>query len=199
MYVPRPHTVDDDEQLRALVTDSHLGTLITSSADGTPQATVLPVLWRDDLVIAHLAVANEHWRTIVDGSPGLVLVTGRDAYVSPSWYASKTEHGRVVPTWNYSAVELRGSVHVHRDPEWLRWAVGELTDHHESSRSGWQVDDAPAEYVDQQLRAIVGVELRVTSTTGKAKWSQNKDEADRDGVRAGLSAEGRSDEAGLIP
>ena len=160
--------------------------------DGLPDATFLPVLWEGDRLVGHLARANAHWRRIVDGSPALAIVTGPDAYVSPGWYATKAEHGKVVPTWNYSVVHLRGSVVVHDDAEWVRSLVTRLTDRHESSRSTpWAVSDAPSDYIDKNLRPIVGVEVVVTSVEAKAKLSQNRSEEDRAGVAAGLTADGR--------
>lgn len=195
VYVPHKFTMPADDQLaevRALVTAAHVAQLVTVGSDGVPDATLLPILWEGDEVIAHLARANPHWQRVVDGSPGLLVVSGPDAYVSPRWYASKREHGRVVPTWNYSAVHLSGPVRVHDDPQWLRTAVTRLTDHHEERSSGdaepWTVGDAPVRYVDRQLRAIVGVSMRVTDVQAKAKLSQNRSEADRAGVVAGLRA-----------
>jgi len=136
VYVPRHFAVEDLEEIRGLVRDVHVGQLVTVGADGVPNASLLPGLWEGDEVVVHLARANEHWRRIVDGAPGLVVVTGPDAYITPRWYASKREHGRVVPTWNYSAVHLSGPVTVHDDPEWLRLAVTRLTDHHEGRTAG---------------------------------------------------------------
>ena len=132
--------------------------------------TLLPVIWDDDRLVFHLARANPHWRSIEAGSPALAVVTGAEAYVSPAWYASKAEHGRVVPTWNYSAVEFRGRVEVHDDPAWLREAVTRLTDLHERARAEpWSVADAPAAYVEKQLRAIVGVELAIEHGRGQGQ------------------------------
>ena len=128
--------------------------------------------------------------------PALAIVTDAEAYVSPGWYATKAEHGRVVPTWNYSAVQLTGRVRRIEDPDWLRSAVTLLTEQHESSRAEpWAVTDAPATYVDKQLRAIVGLELTIERVEGKAKLSQNRSEEDRAGVMAGLRAEGGGREA----
>jgi transcriptional regulator len=178
------------------------GRLVTVGPDGRPDATLLPVLVSGSTVRAHLARANDHWRRIAPGSPGLLVVSGADAYVSPGWYASKQEHGRVVPTWNYSEVQLRGSVTVHDDPDWVLDVVTGLTERHESGREQpWAVTDAPPAYVRGQLRAIVGVELvvdhasgvgreSVEGIAGKAKLSQNRSDADRRGVIAGLRAEG---------
>jgi len=149
-------------------------------------------------VLLHLAVANPHWRTIADGSPALLVVTGPEAYVSPTFYASKAEHGRVVPTWNYSAVHLTGRLTVHTDPAWLRAQVGLLTDTMEAGRpEPWAVEDAPASYVEQMLKAIIGLELAIERIEGKAKLSQNRDEEDRTGVISGLRATGVSRDAAV--
>jgi transcriptional regulator len=187
LYVPRFNVMPADEARRfvASVGTAHL---VTVAGDGTPDATFLPVLWREHTLVGHMARANAHWRRIEDGAPGLAVVTGPDAYVSPSFYASKVEHGRVVPTWNYSTVHLRGLVRVVDDPVWLRGLVEELTDAHERGRAEpWSVDDAPATYVAKQLRAIIGVEMTVESVEAKAKLSQNRSAEDRAGVVAGLA------------
>ncbi len=191
MYVPHFNALDDAEEIRALVAAVGSAQLVTVGPDGYPLSTLLPVIWDDERLVFHLARANAHWRAIEPGSPGLAVVTGPEAYVSPAWYASKDEHGRVVPTWNYSAVQLRGRVTVHDDAGWLREAVTRLTDLHESERpEPWSVADAPASYVEKQLRAIVGVELVIESVEAKAKLSQNKSEEDRAGVVDGLRHEG---------
>ena len=182
MYVPHFNRMPEDE-VRGFVAAVGAGQLITVGQDGLPDATFLPVLWRGDRVLAHMARANHHWRRIVDGASALVVVSGPDAYVSPGWYATKREHGKVVPTWNYSAVHLRGTVRVVDDAAWLRSQVSALTDHHEQNREEpWAVTDAPEKYVAGQLRAIVGVELRVTGVEAKAKLSQNRSQEDRAGV-----------------
>jgi transcriptional regulator len=196
MYVPHFNRIDDLDAAREFVAAASVGTLITTGADGAPDVTLLPIMWHGDRVIAHFARANEHWKRIADGAPGLFVVYGPDAYVTPSWYAAKAEHGKVVPTWNYSAVQLRGAVTVHDDVEWLRDAVTALTDTHETPRDDpWAVTDAPEKYVTGQLRAIVGVEMAVELVDAKAKWSQNRSDADREGVVAGFAAEGRADAA----
>jgi transcriptional regulator len=186
LYVPRFNAVEDEGAVRDLVATVGTAHLVTVAADGTPDATFLPVLWRGDRLVGHLARANPHWRAI-SGRAGLAIVHGPDAYVSPSFYAAKREHGRVVPTWNYSTVHLRGPVRVVEDPAWLRELVGALTDHHEAARpEPWAVEDAPEQYVAKNLRAIVGVELVVESVEAKAKLSQNRSQEDRAGVVAGL-------------
>ena len=123
---------------------------------------------------------------------------GPQAYISPSWYESKARHGRVVPTWNYEAVHLTGAVTFHQDPEWLRGFVTRLTRRHEGGREHpWAVTDAPPEYIDGQLRAIVGVELTITEVAAKQKLSQNRSELDRQGVVAGLRREPGSGPAAI--
>lgn len=192
MYTPKFNRVDDEAEIRRFVTAGGSGTLITVGPDGAPDATLLPILWDGDRVHAHMAAGNQHWRRIADGGPALVVVTGPDVYVSPSWYATKAEHGKVVPTWNYSAVHLSGPITVIRDETWLRHQIERLTDTHESTRSGWQVGDAPDTYIDGLIRAIVGVEILVERVEGKAKLSQNRSEEDQSGVITGLRSESTS-------
>jgi transcriptional regulator len=185
MYTPASMEIDEIGA-RSLVDAVGSGWLVTVGADDAPVGTLLPILWRGDRVVAHLAKANPHWRDL-DGARALLIVGGREVYVSPSWYPSKAEHGRVVPTWNYLAVHLTGTVTVHHDPAWLRGMVTDLTERHEGERAEpWAVDDAPTEYLNAMLQAIVGVELAVERVEGKAKLSQNRPEPDQLGVIAGL-------------
>ena len=191
MYVPHFNALEDEAEIRALVAAVGTADLVTVGSDGFPVSTLLPVLWEGDRLVMHLARANPQWRGVADDAPALAVVTGPGAYVSPAWYPSKDEHGRVVPTWNYSQVHLTGRLTVHHDPVWLLDAVTRLTDRHEEHRADrWSVDDAPAPYVQKQLKAIVGLELAVERVEAKAKLSQNRSEADRAGVVAGLQAEG---------
>jgi transcriptional regulator len=197
MYTP-PFNAMDEAELRSLVDAVGSAELITVGNDGFPVATRLPVLWQEDRLVLHMAYANPHWRSITDGAPALAVVTGPEAYISPTWYAAKAEHGRVVPTWNYSAVHFAGLLTVHRDPEWLRTAVSSLTDLHEQRRPvPWAVTDAPAPYIAQQLKAIVGLEMAIRTTEGKAKRSQNRSDEDRAGVVAGLREHGGARESAL--
>ena len=197
LYVPRFNVMDADD-VRPFVEAVATAQLVTVGDDGVPDATFLPVLWEGDRLVGHLARANAHWRRIVAGSPALAIVAGRDTYVSPSWYATKAEHGKVVPTWNYSVVHLRGRIVVHDDPAWVRALVTRLTDRHESSRDEpWAVTDAPSDYIEKNLRPIVGVELVVESVEAKAKLSQNRSDEDRTGVARGLAADG-VDPSGLV-
>ncbi|MFL6159397.1 MAG: FMN-binding negative transcriptional regulator [Marmoricola sp.] len=196
MYVPAFNAVGDEAEIRAMVRAVGAAELISTGADGYPLATLLPVVWEDDRVIAHFARANPHWEAITDDAPVLLVCTGPQAYVSPSWYAAKAEHGRVVPTWNYSSVHLTGRARIHDDPDWVRTAVTALTDLHEGGRADrWQVTDAPGAFVDGQLRGIVGIEVQLERVEGKAKLSQNRSEADRRGVVEGLSGEQGPDAA----
>ena len=138
----------------------------------------------------HVARNNEQWRREpIDEA--LVVVHGPDAYITPNWYASKAEHGRVVPTWNYLTAHVYGELRTHDDPAWLDALVRRLTDLHESREPApWSVDDAPAAFVGGQLRAIVGVEVVISRIEAKVKMSQNRPAEDVDGVVAGLEARG---------
>jgi transcriptional regulator len=198
VYVPRHFAVTDLTQVAEFVDAAQSATLVTF--DGTrPVATLLPVIWERPAVLAdgawgrllgHIAIANDQWRTAAPGAQALAIVTGPQAYISPSWYESKARHGRVVPTWNYEVVHLAGDVTFHQDTEWLRDLVTRLTSRHEGGRAHpWSVSDAPPEYVNGQLRAIVGVELTISSVEAKQKLSQNRSELDRAGVVAGLRDE----------
>ena len=186
MYVPHFNAVDE-ATARTMVEAYAAGELITTGDDGYPLATLLPVLWEGERVVMHMARANQHWKQIAPETPALLVVGGPQAYISPSWYAAKAEHGKVVPTWNYTSVHLTGRASIVDDPEWAREAVTRLTDRHEGERADrWQVTDAPAAYIDTMLKGVVGVELCVERVEGKAKLSQNRSEADREGVIAGL-------------
>lgn len=190
MYVPVFNALDDEPQVRALVAAAGSAELVTVGPDGYPLSTLLPVVWDGDRLVMHLARANPQWRSIGEDAPALAVVTGPQTYVSPTWYPSKAEHGRMVPTWNYSAVHLTGRASVRTDPAWLLEAVTLLTDQHEAGRADrWHVADAPAGFVEKQLRAVVGVELRIERVEAKAKLSQNRTETDRAGVVAGLEAQ----------
>jgi transcriptional regulator len=191
MYVPA-HFAATDADVHALLGSAGAVDLITAGPDGLV-ATLLPMLWDPDagehgVLLGHVARNNPHWRL---AGPSLVIARGPDAYISPSWYASKDEHGRVVPTWNYLSVHLQGRLVVHDDPEWLRALVTRLTEMHEAGQDRpWSVADAPAAFINGQLRAIVGLEFVVENLQAKAKLSQNRPEADQDGVIAALPARG---------
>jgi transcriptional regulator len=176
--------------MHALMRNHRLATLVTVN-DGVPQANHLPLLIDPEPAPAgtlrgHVARANPVWRE-ADGREVLVIFQGPQAYVTPSWYPSKRETGQVVPTWNYAVVHAYGRLVVHDDREWLRTLVTRLTDQQEAGRQQpWRVDDAPPDYVDRMLGAIVGIEIPVSRLAGKWKVSQNRSEADRSGVAEGL-------------
>jgi transcriptional regulator len=193
MYRPAAFDVADRDELFDLIELAAFGHLVTM-AQGGFDATGLPfVVDRDSgpagRLRGHVARANTQWRSI-DGVAALVLFPITDGYVSPSTYPSKAEHGKVVPTWNYEVVHVHGRVQIHDDHEWLRAIVTDLTDRHEAARSvesPWAVTDAPGDFIDKQLKAIVGIEVQIESVEGKRKLSQNRSEADRVGAAAALA------------
>jgi transcriptional regulator len=141
-------------------------------------------------LLGHLALANPQWRSVGPDTVALAIVHGPQAYVSPSWYPSTARHGKMVPTWNYVSVHFTGPLTVHRDAEWKRDIVTRLTARHEAGRpSPWHVTDAPAEFIDSQLKAIVGVEMTIVTVEAKEKLSQNRNPEDRAGALAGLRGE----------
>lgn len=185
MYVPSHFAMTAEEQ-EALLRSITAADLITPTADGL-MATFLPLLHREGALVGHVARNNPHWSVAPNGE-SLVIVRGPDAYVSPGWYPSKREHGRVVPTWNYVTAHVYGRLLVHDDVEWLRSLVTRLTDRFEADLAEpWAVTDAPPEFIDGQLRAIVGLELQITRVEAKAKLSQNRPAADQEAVRAALA------------
>ena len=198
MYLPRHFAQTDLAQIASFVDSAQAADLVTF--DGTkPVATLLPVIWDrpDDVapgnygrLLGHIAIANEQWRTATPAAQALAIVHGPQAYISPAWYEAKARHGRVVPTWNYEAVHLTGTVVFRQDGQWLRDLVTRLTRLHEAGRERpWAVTDAPPDYIDGQLAGIVGVELTVTTVEAKQKLSQNRSELDRTRVIAGLRTE----------
>ena len=201
MYVPA-HFAAQDAEVRELLTHPGAADLVTATASGLT-ATLLPFVYDPTVgehgaLLGHLARNNDQWREQVIGE-ALVIVRGPDAYVSPSWYASKAEHGRVVPTWNYVTAHVYGRLVVHDDPDWVEALVRRLTDRHEAGNPRpWSVDDAPASFVAGQLRAIVGVELVISRVQAKAKLSQNRPAADVDGVIEGLDARGDTTTADAV-
>jgi transcriptional regulator len=200
MYIPASFA-PDEETVTRLLREHGAADLITVTGDGLA-ATMLPFVYvpppgggghgapgGHGALHGHLARNNPQWRLPARGE-SLVIIRGPDAYITPSWYASKAAHGRVVPTWNYVTAHVYGTLVVHDDPAWTEDLVRRLTAKHESGRERpWSVDDAPRGYLEGQLRAIVGVELLITRIEAKAKLSQNRPAADIDGVIAGLRDE----------
>jgi len=187
MYQPEHFKEERPEVLHELIRSHPFGLLISNSADGL-LANGLPFLLdaERNILKAHFARANPHWRGL-DGQQVLIVFQGPQAYISPSLYATKKDTGKVVPTWNYVMVQVRGLAKVHDDVEWLASQVTALTNTHEMKRKEpWAVSDAPESYIQSQLRGIVGVEIEITSINGKWKMSQNRPEADKRGVADGL-------------
>lgn len=192
MYNPSAFTDDDLPRLQDVIEQTRLAILVTHGASGL-NASHLPLLLNRTAgpcgtLEGHLARANDQWRDLADGAPALVIFAGADAYVSPSFYPSKAEHGKVVPTWNYVAVHAHGQAQVFHEPEPLLAVVSALTSRQEGAREQpWAVGDAPADYIDAMLKAIVGVRLPIERLEGKRKLSQNRAQPDIDGVRTGLA------------
>jgi transcriptional regulator len=191
MYVPGHFEETRGEVLRRLIGERPLGTLVTFGAAGLDANHVPFELDPEPAPLGtlrgHLARGNPQWRGFSPDVEALVVFHGPDAYVSPALYPSKRETGKVVPTWNYVVVHARGPLRIVEDPEWLRALVGRLTDRHERARPDpWKVSDAPPDFVDKMLRAIVGLEIPLRGLEGKWKLSQNRPLADRRGVAEGL-------------
>ena len=192
MYLPTAFRQDDLAELHAQILANPFALLASADSEGV-QASHLPLLLAPEegelgTLYGHFARANPHWRTL-QGTEALAVFSGPDAYISPSWYATKAEHGKVVPTWNYIAVHARGPVQLIEEPERLLQIVSRLTDRHEATRAQpWAVSDAPRDYLDNMLRAIVGFAVPIRRLEGKWKLSQNRSAADRAGVRDGLLA-----------
>ena len=206
MYTPTFFKEDDLQKIADLVRDFPLGLVISSKiaaskevvfeselANGAcPLASPLPFFFINDgaqpVLRSHMAKANPHWEQLALIEECLVVFQGENNYVTPSWYPSKEEHHRVVPTWNYEMVQMRGKPVLHESPEWLYKQVSHATNMLENDRiQPWQVTDAPEPFVDAQLRGIVGLEVIVTDIQGKWKMSQNKNVNDFEGVKRGLS------------
>ncbi len=207
MYIPA-HFAADRAAVHELLARHGAADLITQTTDGL-LATMLPFAYdpaagEHGTLYGHVARNNDQWRKPALGE-SLAIVRGPDAYVSPSWYAAKAEHGRVVPTWNYVTAHVYGRLVVHDDPVWVEDVVRRLTAKHEAARlqapgqrMPWSVDDAPRAFIEGQLRAIVGLELQITRIEAKAKLSQNRPVADVAGVVAGLSARGDDRSAAAV-
>ncbi|MDZ4337321.1 MAG: FMN-binding negative transcriptional regulator [Pseudomonas sp.] len=193
MYTPTAFRQDDLATLHQQMRATRLPTLVSHGSQGL-LASHLPLLLAPDegeygTLYGHFARANPQWRDLAEGSPALVIFQGAEAYISPSWYAAKAEHGKVVPTWNYISVQAHGRAEVFDDAERLLQLVSRLSTLHEAERpQPWAVSDAPREYIDSMLRAIVGFALPIERLEGKWKLGQNRSQADQTGVREILHA-----------
>lgn len=197
MYLPAHFEQQDAGALHWLMRTRPLATLVTQSAQGI-DANHIPLLLVTDgdglLLRGHVARANPLCQDLASGAAALAIFHGPEQYITPSWYASKAADGRVVPTWNYAVVHARGPLTLVSDIAWLRALLEAQTQSQEMALpKPWQVGDAPADYLDKMMAAIVGIEMRVTDLKGKWKLSQNRSLPDRQGVIAGLQAEGSDD------
>jgi len=202
MYQPSAFREDRLETLHDLIRAHPLATLITSGSGGLI-ANLVPFIVVNSgdkgTLRAHVAKANDQVAALQAGAETLVVFHGPEAYITPSWYAAKKENGRVVPTWNYLVVQARGTPRVIDDPAWLRVQIEALTSQQEGRRAEpWKVSDAPPEYVDAQIKAIIGIEIPIQTIEGKWKVSQNRSDADRHGVCEGLAREGRNPEMAKV-
>ncbi|HEY3443762.1 MAG TPA: FMN-binding negative transcriptional regulator [Paludibaculum sp.] len=193
MYNPAYFQESRPDILAGAIAAHPLATLVTSGAAGL-QASHIPLLYTPGestpgTLRGHMARANPHWRDAVPPCEALAIFSGPQHYISPNWYPSKHEDGKVVPTWNYVVVHAHGTLSIRDDPQWLLANVSALTDHHEdASPTPWRVSDAPPAYIEGLLKAIVGIELTITRWEGKWKLSQNRSTPDRAAVAAGLAA-----------
>lgn len=200
MYLPEQFHVADRAQMHALMRARPFATLVSAGAAGLV-ATHLPTLLKPDeasagVIECHVARANAHWKDFAGGLEALMIFQGAEGYVSPAWYPSKAEHGKVVPTWNYATVHAYGHAVTVSDRAWLERHVSELTDQQEHGQdTPWATSDAPGSYIDVMLRGIVGIRFDIARLEGKWKMSQNRDAADRAGAARGLRARGEGDDA----
>ncbi|HEY3928475.1 MAG TPA: FMN-binding negative transcriptional regulator [Candidatus Koribacter sp.] len=191
MYTPNHFKQEDLAAVQEAMTRSGFVSLVTQTENGLT-ATQAPVILDPNegehgVLRGHIARANEQWKISLQDREGMAIFLGPNGYVSPNWYAAKREHGRVVPTWNYIAVHAHGMVRFSEDSEVLRGIVTRLTEKHEAnSERPWKVTDAPADYVDNMLKAIIAFELRITRLEASWKLNQNRSEADRRGAMEGL-------------
>ena len=201
MYAPTQFREHSAEVLARAIHDIQLATLITATPDGY-HASHVPMVLRDEggafALETHVARPNPHWTVLDQPLASLAVFQGPQAYVSPSWYETKRQHGKVVPTWNYIAVHAHGSLEVVEDEAWLLRHLDDLTNANESGREHpWATSDAPADFIGNLARAIVGLRLRVERIEGSWKMIQHRSEGDRHGAIAGLSATSRPGDAAV--
>jgi transcriptional regulator len=195
MYQPPLFREERLDVLHALIRAHPLGMLISVGPDGEAEANTIPMLLdttrgENGILKCHVARANPQWKMLAANGLALVVFQGPDSYITPSWYQTKIETGKVVPTWNYAMVQVRGNATIHDDRDWLGAQIRELTRSHEDPREKpWAVDDAPEAFIDSQIKGIIGIEIEITAIEGKWKVSQNRPMQDRVGVAKGLEAE----------
>jgi len=198
MFVPDHFRVEDLAQMHALMRGRPFAALVSAGASGL-YASHMPTVLKDEgaygTIECHLSRANPHWRDLAEGGEALMIFTGPEGYITPNWYPSKAEHGKVVPTWNYAVVHAYGRPAVKDDRDWLRRHVGELTTQQERSEAlPWKLTDAPDSYIDAMTRGIVGFHFEITRLQGKWKMSQNRQTPDWEGVVRGLNARASGDD-----
>ncbi len=190
MYTPSVFAADGASLLAAIIEETPLAALVTTGPEGLV-ATHLPMMFqeKEGRLLAHMARANPHWQALADRE-ALAIFVGHQGYISPSWYASKQEHAKVVPTWNYEAVHVYGRVSLIEDTEGLLELITQLTEQQEVGRTpSWAVSDAPERFVASQMKAIIGLSMAIDRIEGKRKLSQNRPEKDRLSTIAGLNAD----------
>jgi len=198
MYIPTHFAVSDPAVLHRIIREHPLGMLVRQGADSL-DADHIPFEFNPatgplGTLTAHVARANPLWQQCVTGSPVMVVFRGAEAFISPSWYPSKHESHRQVPTWNYEVVHAHGTLTVHDDERFVRGLVARLTRQHEASEPRpWKMSDSPPEYIDAMLRNIVGIEVALTSLVGKSKLSQNREVRDRLNAAEVLGERGRTE------
>jgi transcriptional regulator len=190
MYQPDHFRVADLPEIHALMRARPLATLVSAGSMGL-YATHLPTVLRDDgpygVIECHLARANPHWKDLAEGNEALMIFQGPEGYITPNWYPSKVDHGKVVPTWNYAVVHAYGRPELMEDRNWLRRHVTELTAQQETNEvEPWTLSDAPEPFIEVMLRGIIGFRFALTRLEGKWKMSQNRQATDRNGVVRGL-------------
>lgn len=204
MYNPLLFREEDRTTLLAMIREARLSILVSNGSDGLPEISYLPLLLDETdgangSLLGHLARANPHWKTLAETRKATAIFKGADAYISPAWYPTKQVHHRHVPTWNYEVVHAICRVEIFEDPARLRDVVARLTHRHEAGRADpWTIDQAPADFIDAQLKAIVGVKLRIEELHGKRKLSQNRVPEDRQGVRRALAASPDPGDQGVL-
>jgi transcriptional regulator len=191
MYTPKYHALTDVAAMRAQIAEYPLGAWVCM-AQSQLMANHIPFVLdvqhgAHGRLLGHVSRANPVWRELADGAPSVVMFMGPDAYITPSWYPGKHQHGKVVPTWNYVTVHVHGMARAMEDNEWILDVINRLTDAQESRRdTPWRVSDAPAAYIDQMLKAVVGIDIKIERLEGRLKVSQDEDEQDRLGTVEGL-------------
>ncbi|NCT84102.1 MAG: FMN-binding negative transcriptional regulator [Comamonadaceae bacterium] len=195
MYLPKQFAEPRIEELHRIVRENSLGTLVTNTAGGL-EANHLPFLLDGDAagaatLTAHVARANSVWKDVRDGDEVLVVFRGVNGYISPSWYPGKKETHRRVPTWNYEVVHAHGAIHIRDDEKFIRGVVARLTRQYEADQAEpWKMGDAPPDYITEELKHIVGIEVRLSRLEGKRKLNQHHQPQDREGAIRGLEARG---------